>query len=192
MRLGDVKTRNENWSKIPDQMLGYNAARTWGRRHLPEALLGMQFKEELEDMALKDITPPKEPQYTEKGPLQTDGRSRPRQADDRRQAAGRSREAADREAGRARTRGALQPRAARARRCRGSNHGLARLVPEVRQPGARLDHGRGDRVDRWLSVNFDTLDTLTAQEPKMWRGVENAINLRRLVLQDPQPQEPPQ
>jgi hypothetical protein len=48
VRLGDAKTRNENWTKQPDQMLGYAGARTWGRRHLSEVLLGMRFDDEIE------------------------------------------------------------------------------------------------------------------------------------------------
>ena len=55
VRLGDAHTRNEQWTKQPDQMLGYYGARTWGRRHMPEALLGMHFDDEVEDMI--DVTP---------------------------------------------------------------------------------------------------------------------------------------
>jgi hypothetical protein len=57
VRLGDVKTKNTVWTSQPDQQLGYFAARTWGRRHLPEVLLGMQFEDEVQDMI--DVTPPK-------------------------------------------------------------------------------------------------------------------------------------
>jgi hypothetical protein len=55
VRLGDVKTKNTVWTSQPDQQLGYFAARTWGRRHLPEVLLGMQFDDEVQDMI--DVTP---------------------------------------------------------------------------------------------------------------------------------------
>ena len=52
VRLGDAKTRNENWTKQPDQMLGYAGARTWGRRHLSEVLLGMRFDDEIEEQTV--------------------------------------------------------------------------------------------------------------------------------------------
>lgn len=57
VRLGDAKTRNENWTKAPDQMLSYAGARTWGRRHLSEVLLGMRFDDEVDEVVvpLRDV-----------------------------------------------------------------------------------------------------------------------------------------
>ena len=52
--VGEVKTGNEHWTKSPDQMLSYAGARIWGRRHLPEVMLGLMFTEEAE---LIDVTP---------------------------------------------------------------------------------------------------------------------------------------
>ena len=39
------------WKTMPDVMFGYRAASLFGKRHCPELLLGMQTREELEDMA---------------------------------------------------------------------------------------------------------------------------------------------
>jgi hypothetical protein len=47
---GDVKqwkTQNQTWNTMPDQMLAYRGAREWARRHMPEAVLGMQADEEV-------------------------------------------------------------------------------------------------------------------------------------------------
>lgn len=40
-------TDNEMWRKNPDQILSYRGAREWARRHMPEAVLGIQAEEEL-------------------------------------------------------------------------------------------------------------------------------------------------
>lgn len=55
IRLKDAKTANEQWKKQPDQQLMYAGARTWGRRHVPELLLGVTFYEEA------DAIPPQAP-----------------------------------------------------------------------------------------------------------------------------------
>jgi hypothetical protein len=46
VRFKDARTANEQWKKQPDQQLMYSGARTWGRRHVPELLLGVTFVEE--------------------------------------------------------------------------------------------------------------------------------------------------
>jgi hypothetical protein len=46
VKLKDAKTANEQWKKQPDQQLMYAGARTWGRRHVPELMLGVTFYEE--------------------------------------------------------------------------------------------------------------------------------------------------
>lgn len=51
VKLKDAKTANEQWKKQPDQQLMYAGARTWGRRHVPELMLGVTFYEEAEAMA---------------------------------------------------------------------------------------------------------------------------------------------
>lgn len=49
--LAAAKTTNERWTKDPDQMLAYYGARAWGRRHMPEYLLGVYSPEEFEEPA---------------------------------------------------------------------------------------------------------------------------------------------
>lgn len=46
VRLGDVRTDNKQWRQQPDQQLAYSGSRTWGRRWLPEVLLGVSSPEE--------------------------------------------------------------------------------------------------------------------------------------------------
>lgn len=50
---GDVanwSTSNEQWKKDPDQMLAYRGARQWARRHMPEAMIGINAEEEAVDL----------------------------------------------------------------------------------------------------------------------------------------------
>lgn len=46
--LKNVKTTNEWWGKLPDQMLGYNGARQWARRHAPGVMLGVYSPDEFD------------------------------------------------------------------------------------------------------------------------------------------------
>lgn len=41
---------NQKWKSMPEQMLGYRAAAFFARLHCPEALLGIQTAEEVEDV----------------------------------------------------------------------------------------------------------------------------------------------
>lgn len=43
------QTQNEKWKSMPDQMLAYRGAREWARRHMPEAVLGIQAEEEVQE-----------------------------------------------------------------------------------------------------------------------------------------------
>ena len=43
-------TNNPKWRNMPEQMLGYRAAAFFARLHCPEALLGLQTSEEIEDV----------------------------------------------------------------------------------------------------------------------------------------------
>lgn len=43
-------TSNPKWRNMPEQMLGYRAAAFFARLHCPEALLGIQTTEEVEDV----------------------------------------------------------------------------------------------------------------------------------------------
>lgn len=42
-------TNNEQWKKSADQMLAYRGAREWARRHMPEAMIGIQAEEEVRE-----------------------------------------------------------------------------------------------------------------------------------------------
>ncbi len=47
---GTVKqwaTQNDKWKSMADQMLAYRGAREWARRHMPQAMLGIQADEEV-------------------------------------------------------------------------------------------------------------------------------------------------
>ncbi|GAA3668813.1 MULTISPECIES: recombinase RecT [Acetobacter] len=59
--LESAKTTNEWWSKTPDQMLTYHAARVWARRHAPEVMLGVYSPDEFDtshhEREAIDITP---------------------------------------------------------------------------------------------------------------------------------------
>lgn len=56
--VGQWATGNEQWTKAPDQMLAYRGAREWARRHMPEAVLGVQADDEVDVL---DVTPIKAP-----------------------------------------------------------------------------------------------------------------------------------
>lgn len=46
--LDSAKTSNQWWSKMPQQMLTYHAARVWARRHTPEVMLGVYSPDEFD------------------------------------------------------------------------------------------------------------------------------------------------
>lgn len=50
LTVGQSKTRNEMWTKDPDQKLAYSGATKWARRHCPEVLLGILTDDDLERM----------------------------------------------------------------------------------------------------------------------------------------------
>jgi hypothetical protein len=52
VKFKDARTQNEQWKRQPDQQLMYAGARTWGRRHVPELLLGVTFIEEADAIPL--------------------------------------------------------------------------------------------------------------------------------------------
>ncbi|MCM1329973.1 MAG: recombinase RecT [Ruminococcus sp.] len=47
-------TSNSKWRNMPELMLAYRAAAFFARVHCPEALMGMQTREEVEDVEAKD------------------------------------------------------------------------------------------------------------------------------------------
>jgi len=52
--LNQVKTNNKVWATQPEQQLAYAGARTWGRRHAPEVLMGLLFEGEIIDATPTD------------------------------------------------------------------------------------------------------------------------------------------
>ena len=44
-------TSNSKWKNMPEQMLGYRAAEFFARLHCPDALMGFQTAEEVEDVS---------------------------------------------------------------------------------------------------------------------------------------------
>lgn len=48
VKLDEVKTNNQFWTKQPDQQLVYAGTRVWARRHAPEVMLGVYSPEEFE------------------------------------------------------------------------------------------------------------------------------------------------
>jgi hypothetical protein len=58
IKVRDVKTTNEKWKTMPDQMLAYRGSREWARRYTPGVLLGIYTDDELQTEAtLKNVTP---------------------------------------------------------------------------------------------------------------------------------------
>lgn len=53
IRQKDVKTTNSHWNTIPDMMLSYRATRDWARLNMPDLMLGIYTKDELEDQPLR-------------------------------------------------------------------------------------------------------------------------------------------
>lgn len=55
----DITPKNSPlWKSDPEQQLGYYSARAWARRHVPEVILGVYDREEVEEQTSADITPP--------------------------------------------------------------------------------------------------------------------------------------
>ena len=48
-------TKNSKWKNIPELMLAYRAAAFFARVHCPEALMGVQTSEEVEDISTKKV-----------------------------------------------------------------------------------------------------------------------------------------
>lgn len=70
-RIEDIKPQNSPlWKNDPEQQLCYYSARAWARRHVPEVILGVYDRDEVEDFAEPEVIPPSPPaptkQVTEK------------------------------------------------------------------------------------------------------------------------------
>ena len=58
-QVGQVKVKNSPlWVTDPDQQLSYMCIRAWARRHMPDVLLGIYAVEELQQISIRDVTPP--------------------------------------------------------------------------------------------------------------------------------------
>lgn len=68
VKLKDAKTKNDQWTKQPDQQLAYHGARVWARRHVPEVLLGVYAPEEFDAPPMRDVTPAPGNSYTMPAP----------------------------------------------------------------------------------------------------------------------------
>jgi hypothetical protein len=55
VRLGDVRTTNEIWTRQPDQQLCYAAVRVWARRYTPSVLAGVYAPEEFNGIVIDGI-----------------------------------------------------------------------------------------------------------------------------------------
>lgn len=63
------RTKNDQWTKDPDQMLVYRGARQWARRHKPDRLLGVYAPDEFDEeqgerwprREPRNVTPPPAP-----------------------------------------------------------------------------------------------------------------------------------
>jgi len=152
VRLGDAKTANAQWTKQPDQQLGYSGARRWGRQHLPEVLLGMKFVDEVQDMV--DVTP-----TPHVGPTMT--------VSDLPKAAP-VEQAPETE----------HTEPVRLGDPEGSEQWRAwaqSLITHVRASATLAE------IERWLDLNAGTLDIMQGAEPKMFRMLQNAIEQQRLT-----------
>lgn len=58
-QLGQISPKNSPlWKTDPDQQLSYMAIRALARRHMPDVLLGIYAVEELQQVSIRDVTPP--------------------------------------------------------------------------------------------------------------------------------------
>jgi hypothetical protein len=188
--VAEAKTGNEYWTKTPDQMLAYAGARIWGRRHLPEVLLGLMFDDEEEEYVanMKDVTPPKEENnWAPAG----HGSIRPKPPE----AAAKAIDDA--------LRTAKPPIAKPIERAREEPHGLEppeliTNVPENAEQNRQTWRAwcekfialartsiTLDEVDSWLSSNYETLGNLSDVAPKTYAGVVNSIELHKMALRGP-------
>lgn len=150
VRLGDARTTNAQWTKQPDQQLGYSGARRWGRLHLPEVMLGMQFADEVRDMV--DVTP-----APHVGPTMTMS-DLPKAAP-----VEQAPEAEHTEPVRM-----LEPEGNEQWRAWAQS-----LITHVRAAYSLAE------IERWLDLNAGTLATMRNVEPKMARMLQNAIDQQR-------------
>lgn len=57
-KIKDIKVKNSPlWTSEPDQQLSYYGSRLWVRRHAPAVLMGIYSPEEMDENAMRNITP---------------------------------------------------------------------------------------------------------------------------------------
>lgn len=57
LTVGQAKTKNDMWTKDPDQKLCYSGAIRWARRHKPEVIMGVLTDDDLDRIGAKDAEP---------------------------------------------------------------------------------------------------------------------------------------
>lgn len=61
-KFSDITPKNSPlWKSDPEQQLGYYSARAWARRHVPEVILGVYDRDEVEGFAEPEVMPPSPP-----------------------------------------------------------------------------------------------------------------------------------
>jgi hypothetical protein len=150
VRLGDARTTNAQWTKQPDQQLGYSGARRWGRLHLPEVMLGMQFSDEVSDLI--DVTP--KPHVERTMTISDLPKAAPVEQ---------APEVEHTEPVRM-----LDPEGNEQWRAWAQS-----LITHVRAAYSLAE------IERWLDLNAGTLATMRNVEPKMARMLQNAIDQQR-------------
>lgn len=59
-KFGKITPKNSPlWKSDPDQQQSYYTIRAWGRLHQPQVILGVYDREEMSEVAMKDVTPEK-------------------------------------------------------------------------------------------------------------------------------------
>ncbi|MBR0879662.1 hypothetical protein ACVMGC_001064 [Bradyrhizobium barranii subsp. barranii] len=155
VKLKSVLTKNEQWQKQPDQQLMYAGARTWGRRHVPELLLGVTFYEET------DAFPPQAPRLINDLPkIATPPLARSMD------------ELVDPETGEV-----LESETPR--KIEGVKTWADFLEPMT---AAILQCADINEYDRWIMLNQDTLLKLKESKPELYKLFDDNIDAKRAEL----------
>jgi hypothetical protein len=177
--LREVRTKNENWNKQPDQQLSYAGARIWGRRHLPEVLLGMLFEGETIDITPTVVTTPELP-AAQLGDTYPPAKATPEHV-------GTTRTPVEERQPEPNTTQAAEP--------------APPAEPFSLEPPAdpelwrewcqRLLHYMAEssslaEVLRWRDVNDASIQMLQAHNPRMYRNLENLIDQQKAKQEQPQ------
>ena len=162
VKYKDAKTNNEQWKKQPDQQLMYAGARTWGRRHVPELLLGVTFVEEADAIA------PQPPRHVnELLKIQTPSiKPQTRSMDE-------AVEQIDPRTGEMLEREREKPHAFEAKTWGDFVAPLTKMI----QTATSIEE-----IDEWIVQNQDTLLKMKESKPDLYRSFEKSIEPRKLEL----------